>query len=89
MEYFSNLDNAVAFEKPSDLGASALVIAPASVVENWARELDTWTYLTVAIYKPSSERQNEVLKSFRKGRVDVGELENTIIIKEHGLIFLE
>lgn len=83
LEYLSNLENAVSFEKASDLGATALVIAPASVVENWARELDTWTYLTVAIYKPSHERQNKVLKSFRRGRLDVGELADAAALPEN------
>lgn len=73
LDYLSNCDSGKNFEKASDLGATALVIAPASVVENWARELETWTYLSVAIYRPSTERQNEVLRSFKKGRIDVGE----------------
>lgn len=66
------MDNARRFEKATDLGPTALVIAPASVVENWARELATWTYLSVAIYKPSTERQHEVLKAFKRGRLDIG-----------------
>lgn len=74
LDYLSRVDNAAIFKKPTDLGATALVIAPASVVENWARELDTWTYLSVAIYRPNSEQKNEVLKDFRRGRTDVGEL---------------
>lgn len=62
------------YGKATDLGPTALIIAPASVVENWAREFDTWTYLSVGVYKPSTERSSGVLKDFRRGRLDVGKL---------------
>jgi hypothetical protein len=74
-EHLKSIDNAVALQKPTDLGPTALVIAPASVVDNWARELETWTYLTVGIYRPSMERRDRVLKDFRKGYLDVGKLD--------------
>lgn len=72
LEQLNDITAAKRFEKATDLGPTALVIAPASVVENWARELATWTYLSVAIYKPGSERQHEILKAFKRGRLDVG-----------------
>ncbi|KAK9899632.1 hypothetical protein P389DRAFT_164661 [Cystobasidium minutum MCA 4210] len=71
LELLNDIGNARRIEKATDLGPTALVIAPASVVENWARELATWTYLSVAIYKPASERTHQVLKAFKRGRLDV------------------
>lgn len=52
-------------------GPTALVIAPASVVDNWARELRTWSYLSVAIYRPGVEKRDRILKDFKRGRLDV------------------
>lgn len=60
-------------QKATDLGPTALVIAPASVIDNWAREFDTWTYLSVGVYRPANEKDHRVLKHFRRGRFDVGE----------------
>jgi hypothetical protein len=54
-----------------DLGPTALVIAPASVVDNWAREINTWTYLTAETYIPAQEKTRRLLKDFRRGRVDI------------------
>lgn len=60
-----NADNA------TDMGPTALVIAPASVVDNWAREINTWTYLTADVYVPAQEKTRRLLKDFKRGRIDV------------------
>ncbi|KAK4048550.1 hypothetical protein OIV83_004718 [Microbotryomycetes sp. JL201] len=53
---------------PSDLGPTCLIICPASVVHNWARELNTWSYLSVGVYEGS---KSEVLMQFQGGFYDV------------------
>ena len=70
MELIKRADAPV-LEKPTDLGPTALIIVPASVVDNWAREIATWTYLSADIYKPGQEKTQGVLKRFKRGRLDI------------------
>ncbi|KAJ3532277.1 hypothetical protein NM688_g7446 [Phlebia brevispora] len=51
---------------------TALIVAPSSVVWNWAREFDTWGFFEVGVYsaEPGQDRR-EVLNEFRLGRLDV------------------
>ncbi|GAA5862724.1 hypothetical protein JCM3774_001897 [Rhodotorula dairenensis] len=55
--------------KPSDLGPTCLIVCPASVIENWARELETWGYFEVGIY--NRDRKRQVMKQFDRGYLDI------------------
>ncbi|THU93848.1 hypothetical protein K435DRAFT_861148 [Dendrothele bispora CBS 962.96] len=51
---------------------TCLIIAPSSVVPNWAREFETWTYMEVGVYLGNNKEREPVLRDFRYGRLDVG-----------------
>ncbi|TKA50153.1 hypothetical protein B0A53_06428 [Rhodotorula sp. CCFEE 5036] len=55
--------------KPSDLGPTCLIVCPASVMENWARELETWGYFDVGMY--SGDQKQQVLKQYDRGYLDI------------------
>lgn len=55
--------------KPSDLGPTCLIVCPASVMENWARELETWGYFDVGMY--SGDQKQRVLKQYDRGYLDI------------------
>ncbi|GAA5858616.1 hypothetical protein JCM8547_001393 [Rhodosporidiobolus lusitaniae] len=57
--------------KPSDLGATCLIICPSSVVGNWEREFQTWGYFDVAILAGDKKKKREILQRFDRGYVDV------------------
>ncbi|KDE05890.1 hypothetical protein MVLG_03703 [Microbotryum lychnidis-dioicae p1A1 Lamole] len=57
--------------QPSDLGPTALIICPASVTENWYREIKTWSYLKVGIVAQGNKRTDDLLTMFRFGHLDV------------------
>ncbi|KAG8908777.1 hypothetical protein FRB99_003015 [Tulasnella sp. 403] len=50
---------------------TGLIVAPKTVVENWARELETWGYFEVCHYSGTPPQRSDVLKSFKMGRYDV------------------
>ncbi|KAF9480626.1 hypothetical protein BDN70DRAFT_877317 [Pholiota conissans] len=50
---------------------TCLIIAPSTVVHNWGREFDTWGYFEVGLYNGSKKEREEVLHSFKLGRLDV------------------
>ncbi|KAK0497746.1 RAD26-like SNF2 family DNA-dependent ATPase [Armillaria luteobubalina] len=50
---------------------TCLIIAPTSLVLNWARELKTWGYFEVGLYVGNKENRRVVLDDFKKGRLDV------------------
>ncbi|KAI5474684.1 RAD26-like SNF2 family DNA-dependent ATPase, partial [Pseudohyphozyma bogoriensis] len=54
--------------KPSEYGLTCLIACPASVVHNWRREFETWTYLSVMVL--DGKQKAEDLKYFEKGYVD-------------------
>jgi hypothetical protein len=48
--------------KPSDLGPTCLIVCPASVMENWARELETVSQ-AACLSKHSTDRSWSLLPS--------------------------
>ncbi|KAJ7619521.1 RAD26-like SNF2 family DNA-dependent ATPase [Roridomyces roridus] len=48
---------------------TCLIIAPKSVVENWAREFEVWGYFEVGKY--TGPLRAPILEDFKKGRLDV------------------
>jgi DNA excision repair protein ERCC-6-like 2 len=48
---------------------TCLIIAPSSVVYNWARELETWGYFEFGIFLGTEKK--DVLKEFKLGRLDI------------------
>ncbi|KAL1739550.1 P-loop containing nucleoside triphosphate hydrolase protein [Schizophyllum fasciatum] len=52
---------------------TALIAAPTSVIENWAREFAKWGYFEVGVYTPNlkKEERSSLLHDFRLGRLDV------------------
>ena len=54
-------------------GGAALVMAPSSVLENWARELRAWSALSVVELKGglSADERRSALERARDGRVEV------------------
>ncbi|KAL8293046.1 hypothetical protein RQP46_000740 [Phenoliferia psychrophenolica] len=57
------------FHPPSAHGPTALVVCPASVVHNWEREFETWSYLRVGVYGGSNRK--DVMEHFKRGYLDV------------------
>ncbi|KAM0786057.1 hypothetical protein ACM66B_006868 [Microbotryomycetes sp. NB124-2] len=53
---------------PTEFGPTCLIVCPASVVHNWAREFATWSYLSVGVYEGSKPAE---LSKFRNGFYDV------------------
>ncbi|KAG0144195.1 hypothetical protein CROQUDRAFT_95303 [Cronartium quercuum f. sp. fusiforme G11] len=56
--------------KPTDLGPTCLVICPNSVVDNWAREIETWGYFEFGILNSSKDTAH-TLKRFKAGAYDI------------------
>ncbi|GAA93762.1 hypothetical protein E5Q_00408 [Mixia osmundae IAM 14324] len=56
-------------DKPTQLGPTALIIVPLSVIDNWAREITTWSFLSIGIYRGSERKQ--ALQDFKNGYADV------------------
>ncbi|KAH7924359.1 hypothetical protein BV22DRAFT_517474 [Leucogyrophana mollusca] len=50
---------------------TCLIIAPTSVVPNWAREFKTWGYFEVGLYTENRKEREQVLTDFKMGRLDV------------------
>ncbi|TFY62320.1 hypothetical protein EVJ58_g3937 [Rhodofomes roseus] len=50
---------------------TCLIIAPSSVVGNWQREFETWSYFEVGMYIGTKNERGEVLHDFKMGRLDV------------------
>ncbi|KAH9834464.1 P-loop containing nucleoside triphosphate hydrolase protein [Rhodofomes roseus] len=50
---------------------TCLIIAPSSVVGNWQREFETWSYFEVGMYTGTKNERGEVLHDFKMGRLDV------------------
>ncbi|KZV71733.1 hypothetical protein PENSPDRAFT_675209 [Peniophora sp. CONT] len=50
---------------------TAMVVAPSSVVGNWAREFTKWGYFEVGVYAGAKEERDAVLRDFTYGRLDV------------------
>ncbi|KAF5339927.1 hypothetical protein D9758_015003 [Tetrapyrgos nigripes] len=58
---------------------TCLIIAPSSVVGNWEGEFDTWGYFEIGCYIGPRQEREVVLKDFRYGRLDVGQLSPALI----------
>ncbi|KZT50905.1 hypothetical protein CALCODRAFT_504196 [Calocera cornea HHB12733] len=54
-------------------GPTCLIIAPVSLVDNWARELETWGWFEWAKYtsQMGREERDDVRRDFVKGRLDI------------------
>ncbi|QRV99551.1 DNA excision repair protein ERCC-6-like 2 [Ceratobasidium sp. AG-Ba] len=50
---------------------TCLIICPKTVVGNWERELDTWSYFEYATYLGDKGTRDDVLKDFTMGRLDI------------------
>ncbi|EJU00345.1 hypothetical protein DACRYDRAFT_23259 [Dacryopinax primogenitus] len=52
---------------------TCLIVAPVSLVDNWARELDTWGWFEWAKYTSKMTRleREDVVRDFRIGRLDI------------------
>ena len=48
-----------------------LVVGPASVLANWAREFGTWGAFRAALYHGEGERRAAALESIKQGRAEV------------------
>ncbi|KAK0201011.1 P-loop containing nucleoside triphosphate hydrolase protein [Desarmillaria ectypa] len=76
-DHISRLQDGSAWKKRRELPAAdaiwptCLIIAPTSLVLNWARELKTWGYFEVGLYIGTKENRRVVLDDFKKGRLDV------------------
>ncbi|KAK0463087.1 RAD26-like SNF2 family DNA-dependent ATPase [Desarmillaria tabescens] len=76
-DHVSRLQDGSAWKKHRKLPAAdatwptCLIIAPTSLVLNWARELKTWGYFEVGLYIGNKENRRVVLDDFKKGRLDV------------------
>jgi hypothetical protein len=60
---------------PADAhGPTCLIIAPVTLVDNWARELETWGWFEWAKYTSSTSRgdRDDVRRDFVLGRLDIG-----------------
>jgi SNF2 family DNA or RNA helicase len=53
---------------------TALIVAPSTVIWNWAREFETWAYFEVGMYTGTPKEREAVYRDFKLGRLDVGEL---------------
>ncbi|KAI0030843.1 P-loop containing nucleoside triphosphate hydrolase protein [Vararia minispora EC-137] len=51
--------------------ATALVVAPSSVVGVWDREFSKWGYFEVGVYTGTHEEREQILRDFKLGRLDV------------------
>lgn len=58
--------------KPSSVAPTCLIVCPASVVYNWARELETWGYFAVGVYANGQKQKEQVLRKFARGQLDIG-----------------
>lgn len=56
--------------RPSALGPTCLVICPNSVIDNWARELETWGYFEVGILSSTTDVAH-TLRRFKAGAYDI------------------
>ena len=56
---------------PSSLGPTCLIVCPASVIYNWQREFQLWTYMAVGVYGGSAEERRSTVSMFRQGLLDV------------------
>ncbi|KAI8460836.1 hypothetical protein BY996DRAFT_6429552 [Phakopsora pachyrhizi] len=56
--------------KPTMYGYTCLIICPNSLIENWARELDTWGYFEYAILS-STRTSSDLIKRFNSGVFDI------------------
>ncbi|KAF8183787.1 P-loop containing nucleoside triphosphate hydrolase protein [Mycena galopus ATCC 62051] len=50
---------------------TCLIIAPTTVVMNWAREFETWGYFEVSSYTGKRSERSPILNDFKMGRLDV------------------
>ncbi|MBW0487559.1 hypothetical protein O181_027274 [Austropuccinia psidii MF-1] len=56
--------------KPSDLGPTCLVICPNSLIDNWAREFDTWGYFEYSTLT-TGQSVSQIIKRFNAGAFDI------------------
>ncbi|KIM41907.1 hypothetical protein M413DRAFT_445116 [Hebeloma cylindrosporum] len=76
-KYVSKLQDKKAWRERRELPKAnakwptCLIIAPSTVVHNWEREFQTWGYFEVGLYTGTPKEREEVLHSFKMGRLDV------------------
>lgn len=57
-------------DRADKLWPTALILVPASLLDNWARELNTWGYFEFDVFS-SDTRRNNPLRRFERGFLDI------------------
>lgn len=56
---------------PETFGPTCLIVCPATLRENWAREIATWGNFRVGIYDGTSQERKDALENYKRARYDI------------------